>query len=1255
MEPGSSSSLGLTDFHEPLTNDQKPMEYDEAFPALPPNPSGPNSGPTSGLSSPGASSKWSQKMRIGSNIVTSVFNIPFEERSDRGHGDRFGEMDAVKACAEITKQTDAHIEMSSSSRDQSLTFLITGKQPNVLSAKREILSRFQTQAQVQINIPKEHHRVILGAKGANLEKLEKSTATKISVPRPNEDSNILTIVGPREGIEKAVHEIRVVSDNLSKQASERINIPKKYHPFICGPHNQKIDKLSEETGVKIHVPPPSAANNEIFVAGEKNGVAVAANALNKSYEDCKRYSCVSVEVGRNQHKYIIGPRRVTINEILAKTGVSVEMPATDTSDTITLRGPPEALGNALTLVYEKANSVVSRVVEASDWLHKYIVGRKGINIKTITMKYPKSHVEIKDNQINIEGPPDEVNAVAAELQANVDELTSTLAFREIQVDPKHHKHIIGKAGVNVNRLRDETGVTISVKDINSPIIYLEGSKAGVETAATRLLEQVEKLDNEKEKDLIIEHRFHGNLIGSKGEKIREIRDKCNQVQINFPAPGEKRDVVTVRGPKDDVEKCCKYITQLYNEMKENSYQLKVAVFPQCYKHLIGKSGQNIRQIRDETKTWIDLPPFDEKKTKSEAEVIVITGRKDNCEAARDKILILQNSMADVIEVNVMIPNKVHNLLIGAGGKLVRSISEDCGGVQIKFPEAKAKSDRVILTGLKDDVEKAKTTLLELSREREENSYTETIEAKAQHHRFLIGKNGSNIRRIRDLTGARVLFPNENDAGQDIITIIGKKEGVIEAKKQLVDTLKELEKVTESEINVDPKYHRHFVLRRGEVLRQISDELGGVSISFPKVGSNSSHVSVKGAPECVEAAKKKIAAIVDELEQRITIEVHIEQKHHRTIMGARGSKVQNIQSEFNVDIKFPERAENSDALAEQNGDCGNVSSSDVIRVSGKPESCENAKQALLDQVPVTVEVDVPFELHRFIIGAKGKDVRELMSRYDVHITVPASDRQSDTIQILGSPKNAAAAKEALIAIREEREQEKRTKELKSYEVKIQVDPEYHPKIIGHKGAVITKIRDKYNVNIQLPKKNLPEEDIITITGFEEQANAARDEILAIVKELCDKVKEEVEIDHRVHSRIIGARGKNVRQIMTDFEVDIRFPRSTDSNPNLVVISGSDADKVYDAKEHLLNLEEEFMQDVSENEYMQSFVRGSGQAKQQGLADKQSNGPNGFVVKGAPWEQAPDTQSNEEFPSFGNGVANASATKPISSAWGARKHF
>jgi len=120
-------------------------------------------------------------------------------------------------------------------------------------------------------------------------------------------------------------------------------------------------------------------------------------------------------------------------------------------------------------------------------------------------------------------------------------------------------------------------------------------------------------------------------------------------------------------------------------------------------------------------------------------------------------------------------------------------------------------------------------------------------------------------------------------------------------------------------------------------------------------------------------------------------------------------------------------------------------------------------------------------------------------------------------------------------------------------------------------------------------------------------------------------------------------------MQDFSVDIRFPRPNDPNPNLVVVSGSDKDRVLDAKDHLQNLEEEFLQDVSENEYMNQFVRDPAtEGKGKGTKEKKSNG---FVVKGAPWEAPPDTQSNEEFPSMGNGISNAS--KPVSSAWG-RKH-
>lgn len=61
---------------------------------------------------------------------------------------------------------------------------------------------------------------------------------------------------------------------------------------------------------------------------------------------------------------------------------------------------------------------------------------------------------------------------------------------------------------------------------------------------------------------------------------------------------------------------------------------------------------------------------------------------------------------------------------------------------------------------------------------------------------------------------------------------------------------------------------------------------------------------------MEAAKKRISDIVADLKQRVTIDVVIEQKHHRTIMGSGGSKVKRIQSDHNVDIKFPDRADDT---------------------------------------------------------------------------------------------------------------------------------------------------------------------------------------------------------------------------------------------------------------------------------------------------------------------------------------------------------
>ena len=71
-------------------------------------------------------------------------------------------------------------------------------------------------------------------------------------------------------------------------------------------------------------------------------------------------------------------------------------------------------------------------------------------------------------------------------------------------------------------------------------------------------------------------------------------------------------------------------------------------------------------------------------------------------------------------------------------------------------------------------------------------------------------------------------------------------------------------IVEGEVNVDTKYHKHFVARRGEVLRHIGDDFGGVTVSFPRSGVKSERVVIKGAKDCVEGAKKRILEIVADL-------------------------------------------------------------------------------------------------------------------------------------------------------------------------------------------------------------------------------------------------------------------------------------------------------------------------------------------------------------------------------------------------------
>lgn len=415
-------------------------------------------------------------------------------------------------------------------------------------------NEFQAQIVQSFSVPKEHHRIILGKGGQKLAALESSTGTRIQIPKQDDQSDALRITGTRESIEKAIHELQLISNEAFSRHIERITVPKIFHPFIVGPFGRLLEAINRETGAKVNVPPASVQRDEISITGEKTAVLRAMERVVAIAEEKqRRCQTVSIEVKKAQHKYIIGPKGSTLNEIFEVTGVSVEMPSMDsTLETIVLRGEPDKLANALAVLYQKAHSETEEEIEVPGWIQRHILGPKGHKFQELnSTEFPKVNVnfEIDENRIKMSGPVADVQKALEIIKGRADEIATLLSIEELKVsDAKHIKFIVGKNGANLKQIREETNATIKVigdaegssssaPSSKSPVptgndqyIRIEGTRESVAKAKKELLALLNKLENEVSFELIIERRFYGQIIGAKGENIRDIRNKFNQVR-----------------------------------------------------------------------------------------------------------------------------------------------------------------------------------------------------------------------------------------------------------------------------------------------------------------------------------------------------------------------------------------------------------------------------------------------------------------------------------------------------------------------------------------------------------------------------------------------------------------------------------------------------------------------------------------------------------------------------------------------------
>ncbi|XP_050997789.1 vigilin-like [Acomys russatus] len=545
---------------------------------------------------------------------------------------------------------------------------------------------------------------------------------------------------------------------------------------------------------------------------------------------------------------------------------------------------------------------------------------------------------------------------------------------------------------------------------------------------------------------------------------------------------------------------------------------------------------------------------------------VIIRNPENCELARNWFLTMQKNTVKITQVELSIPSSLFKSLFNPKQRLIEPIMKECGRFNIYISKNKTNPQKIIIRGPAENIEKAKKKFLQLLEEEKAKSYSIVIPVKSKYHQFLKNKNGGNLPSTCVKFGVRAIFPTLKNKEQDLVTIIGKEEDVKGVQKELELMLKDLEYVVEDSILINRKFHHYFVMRRDQLIREMTEVYAGIIINFMHEGKQNIRVTMKGEKACVEAAKKHIQQIFEPVGSHVTTQYVIPQEFYTFFMGPMCSRVQQIARDYKVKFSFSDKEKPSmyihPVVQETGKEKGGKNTKEVfsnlrkcktIFISGQMENCKAAMEALEYLIPFTDEVHMPSHLHPYIIGQNGSGIKKLMSEFDVHTQVLNSGGNSDIICIMGLAAKVEQAKIKLEKQISALQTEIEDRALRNFKLMFNLDPKYHSKITGHKGLLIAQICTEHGVTIHFPKKGNHEiQDQIIIIGYKENTLAAKDAIMRTLYRIEKTVFKEITLNHQVRDKIIGYGGKNIHKIMEEFHVDIRLPPKGSWNPNITVI-------------------------------------------------------------------------------------------------------
>ncbi|TVY81677.1 Vigilin, partial [Lachnellula suecica] len=545
---------------------------------------------------------------------------------------------------ELRERFDVDIKVNDGKVD------LKGPKAKAEAAKSHILSlgrQWADTATYTLKVDPTYHSELIGAKGAQINRLQDRYKVQIHFPRqkafrddqsnadaasdagqrkvrPEQSADEVTVKGPTKGADGARDEILSLLQYLKDNSHEAtVTVKAGQIPQLIGQRGSGMDEIRTSTGARIDV--PNAKNlspeNEVVIKikGTKSQMAQAKKLIEEKKEVYDQTVKKTLSVDRRHHRALIGSGGSTIRDIVSKAGGSdnpreyirtVQFPKVEADgNDIKIEGNKEVVDKIIAAINEIVSTLDSQKTDELDIptdKHRSLIGRGGETKKELEAKF-KVALDIPrqgsgQTAVKITGQPDAV----AKAKAHLQDLVKEQEGESVSVPLKVH-HSIADNGQYFRRLKNEHKVTVDHA----------GHKVPPKPAAPTNV------------------RANGGAMPLITDDADEAADVHSWKLVDMSESGLDGDIPWIlRGPPDNIAKAQAALEAAIEQALQNTTIGYLTLpDPSTYRFVIGTRGSKVDSIRKATGCKITVP-----RDQAADEAIEIIGSADGVEAARDLIL-----------------------------------------------------------------------------------------------------------------------------------------------------------------------------------------------------------------------------------------------------------------------------------------------------------------------------------------------------------------------------------------------------------------------------------------------------------------------------------------------------------------------------------------------------------------------------------------------------------------------------------------